>query len=151
MGNDASEPMVEKDEGFGQFCYDDATGKLVVPGYTLVGHPTVGYGRALDTHGITREEAEYLLGNDLEVTEIALTQEYPWFQGLNEARRAAVTDMAVNVGMAGFALFKNMIAALAAGDFDGAAKEVESSLWARQLPSRSEEVAEALRSGILGE
>jgi hypothetical protein len=35
--------LVKTAESFRRFAYDDATGKPLVPGDTIKGHPTIGY------------------------------------------------------------------------------------------------------------
>ena len=46
--------------------YDDATGRPILPGDTVQGHPTIGVGRKLDDdRGVSHDEAMMLLRNDL--------------------------------------------------------------------------------------
>jgi len=49
-----TEKYIKKHEGFRQFVYKCPSGKL-----------TIGYGRNLENRGITIEEAEYLIRNDI--------------------------------------------------------------------------------------
>ena len=46
------------DEGVRLRVYDDATGEPLHPGMTLKGHPSIGYGRALDVNGISLKESK---------------------------------------------------------------------------------------------
>lgn len=136
------------DEGLRLQVYDDATGKPLVPGSTLVGHPTIGIGRALDTNGITKEEASFLFQGDvLRVT--AMAQKFSWFPGLSEPRQAVVICMIFNMGMGEFQRFQQMITALAGGDFAEAGSQMLDSVWAKQLPTRSQNLARIMVSGIL--
>ena len=53
---------LQPEEGFKKVggrpvLYDDATGAAIVPGYRLVGHPTAGYGFALDVSPLTEAES----------------------------------------------------------------------------------------------
>jgi lysozyme len=57
--------LLEREEGLRLAVYDDATGKPLLPGMKVVGHPTIGIGRCLDRKGITEAEARALLENDL--------------------------------------------------------------------------------------
>jgi lysozyme len=128
--------LLEKHEGFRQFPYKDQFGKL-----------TIGYGRCLDTRGITEQEAAHLLRNDVLAAARELTKLDFWVQ-LNDARRAVLIDMAVNLGIAGLMNFEKMIAALRMNDFTTAAKEMLSSEWAKQLPARAKELSQSMRSGL---
>jgi len=59
--------LISLHEGVRYRVYDDANGKEVKAGDTLVGHPTIGVGRnvAADGIGITREEINFMLINDI--------------------------------------------------------------------------------------
>lgn len=155
---------LQVDEGLRLTVYDDGTGGAIGPGHTLKGHPTIGYGRALDVHGITNAEAHYLLSNDIAQIETTLAAKYAWFSKLDAVRQGAVTNVCFGVGFAGLAKFVDMLADIAAGahdlsavmmqasaqEFDAAANELQDSLWARQVqPSRSAQVIYELRTGKL--
>jgi lysozyme len=53
------------DEKLRLVVYDDATGKPLRKGMTLEGHPTIGYGRALDVNGISVRMANAMLDEDM--------------------------------------------------------------------------------------
>ena len=59
--------LISLHEGVKYRVYDDANGKEIKAGDTLVGHPTIGVGRniASDGPGITKDEIDYLLSNDI--------------------------------------------------------------------------------------
>jgi lysozyme len=136
------------EEGTRLHVYDDATGSAVVPGYTLVGHPSIGVGRALDLHGISGHEAQFLLDDDL--AEInAVLRAYPWWIQLSSVRQFVICDLAFNVGITGLLAFVHMIAALKASDYDRAATEMLASSWATELPTRSHRLAQIMRTGEL--
>ena len=46
--------------GHAHVVYDDATGKPIRAGDTLIGHPTLGFGRNLSGKGIEDDEAEVM-------------------------------------------------------------------------------------------
>jgi lysozyme len=136
-----------RDEGIVYYVYDDANGNRIIPGYTLVGHPTIGVGRCLDLHGLTSNESMYLLGNDIATCADALAT-FPWFAGLDAVRQRAVVNMAFQMGVTGVLSFKAMISRLAVHDYDGASLEGADSRWARvQTPSRAARVLKQLRTG----
>ena len=59
--------MLTLHEGLKLKVYDDANGKELKAGDTLIGHPTIGVGRnvASDGLGINEEEANFLLMGDI--------------------------------------------------------------------------------------
>lgn len=139
--------LLKREEGLRLKVYDDATGKAIVPGSKVVGHPTIGYGRALDTKGITEAEARALLSNDVEEVEAAVSTALPWTDALSPKRQTVLQAMAYQMGLAGLLGFKNTLAMVKAKDFAGAAKGMLSSLWARQTPARAGRMAEMMRTG----
>jgi len=59
--------QLKKHEGFRSKVYKCPAGYL-----------TIGYGRNLETNGLTKEEAEYLLQKDVEKIETELSKRIPW-------------------------------------------------------------------------
>ncbi len=117
-----------------------------IPYLDTLGNWTVAYGRALYLNPITEEEGEYLLRSDMTRCVIDLST-FPWFQGLNDARKAALLDMRFNLGPTGFRRFKKMIAALKAEDYGDAAAEMLDSRWAKQVKGRALTLAEIMIRG----
>ncbi len=142
--------LVRLHEGYRQKAYDDATGEPLRPGHTLVGNPTVGWGRNLRDVGIRRHEAEILLAEDLKEA-IARARAFAGsvWDGLSTERRAVLTDMAFNLGGRLFS-FRQLQAALRARDFETAAMEMLASRWARQVGRRAETLAAMMRGGQHG-
>lgn len=123
-----------------------AEGLRLKPYIDSVGRFTIGYGRCLETTGISKAEAEFLLDNDiLRATKAA--QLYPWFWELSEPRQDVIIEMVFNLGPEGFADFKKMIHALNNADFINAAKEMRDSYWYEQLPMRGERLARKMENG----
>lgn len=125
--------LIKHHEGFVSHAYTDSLGYL-----------TIGYGRLIDRArggGITVEEAEHLLRNDIERTEHGLDAQIPWWRNLSPTRRLALVDMAFNLGVDGLLTFRKMLAALEDGDYHRAATEALDSRWADQVGRRAEDVA----------
>ncbi len=139
--------LVRLHEGYRQKGYDDATGEPLRPGHTLVGNPTVGWGRNLRDVGIRRHEAEILLAEDLKEA-IARARAFAGraWGGLSVERRAVLTDMAFNLG-GRLSSFRRLRAAIHAGDFAAAAREMLDSRWARQVGRRAQTLAAMMRGG----
>ena len=78
------------------------------------GRLTIGVGRNIQDLGITREEAIYLLRNDLARVESELYGRFTWFAFLSSNRKNALIDMCFNLGITRFLTFKRMIEAFKA-------------------------------------
>lgn len=115
------------------------------------GVPTVGYGRNLRDVGISRLEAEVLLDNDINRTLVGLSKALPWLDKLDAVRREAIVNMAFNLGVAGLLGFKTMLAALEVSDWEGAARSVQASKYAKQVGRRAIEIGHMLRHGAYPE
>ena len=139
---------LEEDEGLLLVVYDDATGLPIRAGTLVVGHPTIGAGRALDTHGISRPEAQLLLQNDVAAAETALREDFSWYAWLDPVRQGVLVNLVVNMGLGGLAQFRRMLADLARGDFAAAAAELKNSRWYGEVQaSRSDRLVAQLRTG----
>lgn len=121
-------------EGFRSKPYKDTEGYL-----------TIGFGRNLDAKGISKEEGEYLLMNDLDEA-FELLFDKPYFNKLSEVRKKVLLDMAYNLNKKLFQ-FKKMIAALKEDNYDKAADEMLDSLWAEQVGKRAKRLALMMRTG----
>jgi lysozyme len=139
--------LLESEEGLRLTVYDDATGKPLLPGMTIVGHPTIGIGRCLDRKGITEVEARYLLENDLQEVRAQVAKELPWSAKLSVSRRIVLEAMAFQMGIDGLLGFRNTLAMVQRGDYAGAAAGMLNSLWARQTPARAKRMSEMMRLG----
>lgn len=121
-------------------------GERLKPYLCPAGKYTIGYGRNLDDNGISKEESEFLLMNDINRCFDEIEQ-LTWFESLNEARQAAMIDMLFNLGLTTFLKFENMIQALEDRDYNKAAEEMLNSLWAKQVGQRAVTLANMIRTG----
>jgi len=128
--------LLIKHEGLRLKPYRDTVGKL-----------TIGVGRNLDGVGITREEALYLLHNDIERVRKEVETAFQWYRGLNKARMDVVFSMVFNLGLSRFKRFKKLIRAIGVANWDWAADEMLDSKWAKQVGRRASELARMMRSG----
>jgi lysozyme len=119
-----------RDEGFRSRIYVCTAGK-----------PSVGYGRNLQDRGVTEEEAQYLLNNDVLLAEKELTAWYPWWVKCPGSVRRGLINMAVNLGISRLDGFRKMLACLQAGDYKGAAREALNSKWSDQVGERAVRIA----------
>lgn len=130
--------QIKRHEGFRARPYKCTAGKN-----------TVGYGRNLDDVGITKTEAMELLENDLHNVEVVLSDHdfYSNLSCVDDVRCDVVVNMAFNMGVAGLLKFQKMIAAIERKHWNQAATEMLNSRWAKQVPSRANELAEQMRTG----
>lgn len=113
------------------------------------GTSAIGYGRNLTTRGISEDEAELMLRNDLadaaRAVERALSARA--LEHMGPARRAVLMSMAHQLGAQGLLGFKRMRDALEHGAWEAAASHALDSQWAKQTPARAARVAATLRGG----
>ena len=136
MNNDILTQDLIHDEGLRLKPYKDTAGNL-----------TIGVGRNLDAEGITEQEALYLLNNDIHQVENELTK-VPNFSQLSDPRQRVLIQMTFNMGLGGIMEFKDMWAAIQAQDWDGAAKAMLNSLWAKEVGERAIRLATCMRTGM---
>ena len=125
--------QIKIDEGFVSTPYECSVGKI-----------TIGYGRNIEDNGITREEALFLLRNDIKVTRGELSHSFEWFQSLPDAKQGALINMCFNLGLTRFRKFKKMIAALEVGDYKAASIQMLDSRWANQVGERARRLARVM-------
>ena len=113
------------------------------------GYETIGVGRNIseDGLGLSDDEINYLLNNDIKRVREELTEEYYWFAGLDEARQDAMIDISFNLGQTRLRGFVKSLEAMAREDFDTAADEFMDSKWSEQVGDRAVEVTEIIRTG----
>lgn len=107
------------------------------PYYCTAKKLTIGYGRNLDDRGISEKEAEYLLKNDIIEAQECLSENFDFYENLNESQQLALIDMVINMGFPKFCKFKKMIAALKQGDYQKARLEMLDSNYATQVRRRA--------------
>ena len=98
---------------------------------------TVGIGRNLESRGITKNEALYLLGNDIRLCAADLPSVFSGFTSLPENVKMVLMDMRFQLGPNRFRKFKNMIRAVKNHDWPEMIKQMKDSRWYRQVPNRA--------------
>ncbi len=112
------------------------------------GYTTIGYGRNIQTNGISENEAERMLMNDLAGSVALLEKHVPSWENHNEARQAVLIDMCFNMGWPTLSRFKNMLAALDKGDYEKASVEMMDSRWYRQVKVRGRKLVATMKTGV---
>lgn len=114
-----------------------------------LGYATIGFGRLVDQRkggGITREEAEYLLDNDIGRRLSELRQSLPWFNDAPDAVQMALLLMAFQMGVENLLEFKTTLSLIRQGKYAHAADNALKSLWAKQTPARAKRVTDMIRN-----
>jgi len=134
MNESDTKAMIQRHEGFRNHVYKDSIGVL-----------TVGYGHALhEGSTMPRSLLEDLFEYDYAIAEHGYNQ---LGLELDDVRRAALIDLIFNVGLAGVKRFKKMLLAIAQGDYETAADEIEQSHYYYQVGNRAKEITHMVRTG----
>jgi lysozyme len=128
--------QLKRDEGMRLLLHRDTAGKF-----------TIGVGRNLTDIGITPDEAEYLLANDVHRVMVELNHALPWLGQIDAVRRGALYNMAFNLGIKGLLNFSKMLAAIERKDYVSATKEMLASRWMIDVGDRSIRLANQIRTG----
>jgi lysozyme len=131
--------MLKRHEGVMYYVYDDH-----------LGYATIGVGRCVEKNvglGLSHDEVEYLLQNDVKRCIEELDSNFPWYRNLCEARRDAMINLCFNLGLPRLKKFVKALAAMEAGNYEEAAVEFLDSRWAKQVGTRALEVTHMIRSG----
>lgn len=111
------------------------------------GYLTIGEGRNIEERGLSDDEIDYILNNDVDIATSELASSFDWFAGLDDVRMRVVVDMVFNLGMPRFKQFQNMISAIEAGDWPEAAAQMMDSRWAKQVGARAERLRDMMETG----
>lgn len=128
--------QLRKHEGVRHKPYKDTVGKL-----------TIGVGRNLDDKGLSDEEINILLSNDIgDAMDDAATLVVN-FWSLTENRQRVLVDMAFNMGRRGLSTFVNTLAAIERGDYEDASRRMLKSKWASQVGQRAITLSQMMKRG----
>lgn len=132
--------MITTHEGKRRFAYRCTSNAL-----------TIGVGRNIDANkgglGLSDDEIDYLLSNDIARCKKELTDAFSWFEHLNEPRQAAMIDMCFNMGLPRLKKFVKALAAMSIKDYEKAGNEFYNSRWADQVGSRAIKVVKIIKTG----
>lgn len=124
------------DEGDRDFPYKDTVNNL-----------SIGIGRNLTSVGISQDEKELMLANDVGRAEVAAVNIFPAFYSLSDNRKAALANLAFNMGQATLATFTGFVGLVNAGSWDAAADDLLGTKYAQEVGARAQRIAALLRSG----
>lgn len=116
----------------------------------ILGYWTIGVGRLIDSRrggGLSPDEIEMLLENDIKRNYEAVLAALPWMEKLSEPRQAVLIGMAFQMGLKGLLQFKRMLGSIEDGQYVEAAEEMVKSRWAMQTPKRAYRMAQQMETG----
>lgn len=147
--------LIRRHEGLRLKAYRDTAGKLTI-GYgfnldagaskAICGQLKLDYEAVRGGQAITEAQADAILDLQLGIVNAQARTLFPNFNQMPCDVQAVVQDLIFNLGLAGFLKFHDTIASLKAGDWKGAADNLQDSLWARQVLNRAAEDIELLRN-----
>jgi len=133
---DKLKQQIKLHEGVEYRAYEDTQGIL-----------TIGVGRNLEDRGLSAEEVDYLLNNDIKICVKELKGNFDWYDDLDDIRKRVLVDMMFNLGMPRLKGFVKMLEAIEAGAWGAAAEEMLDSTWARQVGNRADRLSEMMETG----
>lgn len=115
-----------------------------------LGYWTIGVGRLIDKRKggqLRASEIDLLLDNDIADITFALQQSLPWFENLDEPRRAVLQQMCFQMGINGLLGFRQTLAAVRDAHYSHAAELMLQSKWATQTPARARRLSQQMALG----
>ena len=101
------------------------------------GYTTIGVGRNLETNGISKDEAMYLLDNDIDSVIKKLDKHWPAWATFPEEAKAIIMDLVFNMGINTWLSFRKTRAYMELGEWEKAGKELLNSKYAHQVGRRA--------------
>jgi lysozyme len=147
MNIDYLKKQLARHEGDRPDLYDDADGKSFKTKRTVIGHLTCGIGRNIEENGISEDEAQLMLANDINKVIKDLNDHIAWWNSLDEARSGVLANLCFNMGISRLLQFQLMLAALQTGDYTKAADEMVNSAWYKETGVRALELVNQMRTG----
>jgi lysozyme len=154
---EAIEDRLEREEGKRRMPYLDCCGKSWrVCVCAKKGTLTIGIGRNLDDVGISENEIEYLLQNDLGRVRAELDQALPWWRSLDMIRQQVMVDLGFNlgvltpVGKAKLLTFTTTLELIRTGQYAAAAARLRTLPWHGQVGRRAIEIEAMLDAPVMG-
>jgi lysozyme len=124
-------------EGFRAKPYKCPAGKL-----------TIGVGRNIEDNGISVEEAEFMLENDIKRCIEELRDIFKDFDTFGENQKMALIDFIFNIGKTTFMKFSKTILAIKKQDWEEVSREMINSLWYKQVGNRGKFIVNQIKKGV---
>ena len=135
--------LLHRDEGIVNKIYLDSLGFKTFGAGRLVKETDPEYLLPVGTE-VSSERINECFREDLRTALFDCERLYPHFYELPENAQMVIASMAFNLGRPKLSKFKNMKAAVDAGDYVEASAQMLDSRWAQQLPNRSARLAKMM-------
>jgi len=120
------------------------------PYVDTVGKTTIGYGRCLDTKGISTAMALMMFSEDIADAIDIARRVCSVYDQLSRARQLVMISMAFNLGMVGLNKWVRFLNAIHKEDWNEAADELLDSKAAKEdAPTRYRQLAKMMREDVL--
>lgn len=136
MNTDKLIKELKRDEGVRNTVYKDS-----------VGIETIGVGRNLVDRGLSGDEIDHLLLNDIKIAEKDARYLIDNYDDLSDARQRVLINMSFNLGQGRLSKFMRFIEAVEKEDFNTASIEMLDSKWARQVGVRADRLSKMMKEG----
>jgi lysozyme len=113
-----------------------------------MGITTIGYGRNLETNGISDAEAELLLTNDMTRAAADLDRLLGWWRAKPPRVQRVLWNLCFNMGIVKLLTFSTFLLLLKSDDIDGASDDLERTLWFKQVGQRGPRMVQRLQGVI---
>ncbi len=133
---DIATAQLRIDEGVRLKPYKDSVGKT-----------TIGCGRNLTDDGISEAEMETMLANDVNHAAIVAASTFNFDDTISDERKAALVNLAFNLGEEKLATFTTFIGLVLARDWPGAADDLIQTRYATEVGPRAQRICDKLRNG----
>jgi len=120
-------------------------GCRAVPYQDTLGNWTIGVGHLL-SRPLSQRVIDLILAEDVAEATNECVHAFPWFADLTQARQDVLVCLCFNLGLTRLLKFHKCLTAMEGGQYETAASELLSSLWAQQVgPTRRNELAALIR------
>ena len=96
----------------------------------------------------TNAQCDAALRADIAAVYRGLDEHLPWWRTLADVRQDVLADMAFNLGLKGLLEFRQMLAAVQAGNYHRASADMLISAWANEVGGRATRLAAMMRLGV---
>ena len=111
------------------------------------GIETIGVGRNLRDRGLSDDEIELMLANDIRDFQEEVERAFSWWSDLDDVRQRVVVDMAFNMGLGSLSKFVNTLSHIENGRYEESGVEMLDSKWARQVGDRANVLSNMMKTG----
>ena len=107
---------------------------------------TIGVGHNIEDNGLSEAAIQFIFEEDLSTAIAECHRNIIGWENMPGTVQEALVNLVFNMGINRLMQFKKTLGYLRHGEFEEAADELLDSRYARQVPSRAQEVSDMIRS-----